>query len=278
VAGRRSGGLDDPLDASLDVARTPIGELRERLGDPARPRSPDALLGALRRDPRAGARELAERWARRRAAHRDDLRRVRRLFAHRQALVRAGARHVAGVDEAGMGPLAGPIVAGAVVLGERPRLPGLDDSKKLTAATRERLDGEIRAQAVAFAVAEVWPDEIARLNVYHAGLEAMRRAVVALGLAPDHVMVDARTIPGIAAPQTALVHGDAEDGSIAAASVLAKVHRDALMSELARRHPGYGFEHNRGYATADHLAALRRLGPSPVHRPSFAPVSQLAFF
>jgi ribonuclease HII len=203
---------------------------------------------------------------------------VRRLFARRRALVRDGARHVAGVDEAGMGPLAGPIVAGAVVLGERPELPGLDDSKKLTPAARERLDRQIREQAVAFAVAEVWPDEIARLNVYRAGLEAMRRAVVALGVVPDHLLVDARTIPGMTAAQTALVHGDAEDGSIAAASVLAKVHRDALMSELARRHPGYGFEHNRGYATADHLAALRRLGPSPVHRPSFTRVAQLDFF
>lgn len=267
-----------PGSGGLDVSGTPLEELRRRLGDPARRRCPDDLLGALRRDPRAGARDLAERWARRRAAHQEDRRRVRRLFARRRALVRAGARHVAGVDEVGMGPLAGPIVAGAVVLGERPALPGLDDSKKLTPAARERLDGEIRAQAVVFAVAEVWPDEIARLNVYRAGLEAMRRAVVALGLAPDHVMVDARTIPGIAAPQTALVRGDSEDGSIAAASVIAKVHRDAIMSELARRHPGYGFEHNRGYATADHLAALRRLGPSPVHRPSFAPVSQLAFF
>lgn len=270
-----------PPDGSIDageLAHLPLAALRTRLGDPASGRCPDALLAALRRDARAGARDLAERWARRRAAHREDLRRVRRLFARRRALARAGARHVAGVDEVGMGPLAGPIVAGAVVLGERPVLPGLDDSKKLAAATRQRLDRQIREQAVAFSLAEVWPDQIARLNVYHAGLEAMRRAVTGLGLAPDHVLVDARTIPGIAAPQTALVHGDSEDGSIAAASVLAKVHRDALMADLARRHPGYGFERNRGYATADHLAALRRLGPSPVHRPSFAPVSQLAFF
>jgi ribonuclease HII len=103
----------------------------------------------------------------------------------------------------------------------------------------------------------------------------MRRAVCALGVEPDHVLVDARTIPALSTPQTALVRGDARDGSIAAAAILAKVHRDALMGELARRHPGYGFERHMGYATADHLAALRRLGPSPVHRRSFAPVSQL---
>jgi len=259
----------------MDVSRTPLGELIRELGDPARSRAPQALLGALLRDARPGARRLAERWARRRCRWLAERRRVARLFALRARLARAGARLVAGVDEAGMGPLAGPIVAGAVILGERPELPGLDDSKKLPRAVRERLDREIRRQALAFAVAEVWPEEIERLNVYHAGLEAMRRAVRALGVEPDHVLVDARTIPALAAPQTALVHGDARDGSIAAASVLAKVHRDALMGELGRRHPGYGLERHMGYATADHLAALRRLGPSPVHRRSFAPVSQL---
>jgi len=262
----------------MDIAHTPLRELRARLGDPTRGRAPEALLSALQHDPRVGARALAQAWTQRRSVHETDRRRVRRLFARRRLLERAGARRVAGVDEAGMGPLAGPIVAGAVILGARPDLPGLDDSKKLPRTRREWLDLRIRAQAVAFAVAEVWPDEIERLNVYHAGLEAMRRAVVALGVQPDHVMVDARTIPGIAMRQTPLVHGDAEDGSIAAASVLAKVHRDAIMGELARRHPGYGFERNQGYGTADHLAALRRLGPSAVHRRSFRPVSQLGLF
>jgi ribonuclease HII len=259
----------------MDVSGTPLGELARELGDPARRRAPAALLAALRRDARPGARRLAERWARHRRRWLADRRRVARLFGLRARLARAGARLVAGVDEAGMGPLAGPIVAGAVILGERPELPGLDDSKKLPRAARERLAQEIRRQALACAVAEVWPEEIERLNVYRAGLEAMRRAVCALGVEPDHVLVDARTIPALSAPQTSLVRGDARDGSIAAASILAKVHRDALMGELARRHPGYGFERHMGYATADHLAALRRLGPSPVHRRSFAPVSQL---
>jgi ribonuclease HII len=259
----------------MDLSGTPLAELARELGDPARHRAPVALLAALRRDARPGAHRLAEQWAHRRRRALADRRRVARLFALRTRLARAGAPLVAGVDEAGMGPLAGPIVAGAVILGERPELPGLDDSKKLPRAARERLAREIRRQALACAVAEVWPEEIERLNVYHAGLEAMRRAVCALGLEPDHVLVDARTIPALSAPQTALVRGDSRDGSIAAASILAKVHRDALMGELARRHPGYGFERHMGYATADHLAALRRLGPSPVHRRSFGPVSQL---
>jgi ribonuclease HII len=170
------------------------------------------------------------------------------------------------------------VVAAAVVLPERVALPGLDDSKRLAPELRERLAAEIRAQALALALAEVWPDEIDRRNVYRAGLEAMRRAVLALPLAPDHVLVDARTIPGIAAEQTPLVGGDARDGSIAAASVVAKVHRDAIMVRLDGEFPGYGFAEHKGYATASHLAALRRRGPCPVHRRSFAPVSQLVLF
>jgi ribonuclease HII len=177
-----------------------------------------------------------------------------------------------------MGPLAGPVVAAAVVLPERVALRGLDDSKRVPAPERERLAAAIRDQALALAIGEVWPDEIRRLNVYRAGLEAMRRAVLALGTPPDHVLVDARTIPGIEAPQTPLVGGDARDGSIAAASIVAKVYRDALMVRLDADFPGYGFAEHKGYATASHLAALRRSGPCPLHRRSFAPVSQPSLF
>jgi ribonuclease HII len=120
---------------------------------------------------------------------------------------------------------------------------------------------------------EVCRDEIDRVNIFRAGLEAMRRAVWALGVPPDHVLVDARTIPGIRAPQTALIRGDSLDGSIAAASIVAKVHRDELMRRLGERYPGYGFARHKGYATREHLNALRRLGPSPAHRRSFAPVA-----
>ena len=122
------------------------------------------------------------------------------------------------------------------------------------------------------------PAEVDRLNVYRAGLEAMRRAVAALSRTPDHVLVDARTIPDLTAPQTPIVGGDASDGSIAAASILAKVHRDALMRRLDEQHPGYGFANHKGYATRAHLDALRRLGPCPIHRRSFAPVVQGVLF
>ena len=235
-----------------------------------------SLLKALRADPRRGAASLADRVERRRQARRAELRRMAGLMERRAALRADGARWVAGVDEVGMGPLAGPVVAGAVVLPDAVDLPGLDDSKKLSRVTRERLDLAIREQALAVAVAEVSPDEVDRLNVYHAGLAAMRRSVEALALRPDHVLVDARTIPGIALPQTGIKGGDALDASIAAASIVAKVYRDAAMQRLDATHPGYGFAAHKGYPTAEHLRALERLGPSPVHRRSFGPVAQLA--
>jgi ribonuclease HII len=175
-----------------------------------------------------------------------------------------------------MGPLAGPVVAVAVILPERVDLAGLKDSKQLAPRAREKLAARIREQALACSAGKVPPAEIDRLNIRRAGLEAMRRAVVGLGLAPDHVLVDAHTIPGVAVAQTAIVGGDACDGSIAAASIVAKVHRDAIMRHLDDRYPGYGFRQHMGYGTEQHLAALRRLGPSPVHRRSFAPVANAA--
>ncbi len=281
AAAARRGKAPRPAQRSrgpVSDRRERLDELRERAAASESSAALRRLAGRLRADPRAGARRVAEdcvRWAEELAAER---RRLAGLFARRARLLRAGARMIAGVDEVGVGPLAGPVVAGAVVFAERPWLPGLDDSKKLSATQRERLAGAIRAQAAAVAIAEVWPDEIDRLNVYRAALEAMRRAVVALAVAPDHVLVDARVIPGIAAAQTPLIGGDGRDGSIAAASIVAKVHRDALMDELDARHPGYGFARHKGYATGDHLAALRALGPSPLHRRSFTPVSQPRLF
>jgi len=253
----------------------PLALLEARAREASRPRELARLLRALRGDPRAGAAALAERVERRLAAARAERARVARLFVLRRRLRSAGAGHVAGVDEVGMGPLAGPVVAAAVILPDRVELPGLDDSKQLTRAARERLAAEIHAQAVALALGEVWPAELDRLNVYRAGLEAMRRAVAALSLAPDHLLVDARTVPGTDCAQTALAQGDARDGSIAAASIVAKVHRDAIMRRLEADHPGYGFARHMGYATREHLAALRRLGPCPMHRRSFQPCAQL---
>ncbi len=197
------------------------------------------------------------------------------LLRSERALWASGISRVAGVDEVGVGPLAGPVVAAAVVVPPEMRLRGVDDSKTLTRARREELAARIREQAVAISLGIVEVDEIDRLNIYHATLEAMRRAVVGLDVEPEHVVVDARTIPGIAMPQTALIKGDARSYSVAAASIVAKVARDRMMAELHAVHPQYGFADHAGYATAAHLAALERHGPCPAHRRSFSPVRQM---
>jgi ribonuclease HII len=258
-----------------DVAALSLSSLRARIRATEEDAELRRLAESLAADARAGARSLAAVAARRREVLRAERRRIARLFALRARLSRGGVARIAGVDEVGVGPLAGPVVAAAVVLPGHVDLPGLDDSKRLTPRARERLARAIHEQALEVSIGVVSPADVDRLNVYRAALEAMRRAVEGLSVAPDHVLVDARSIPGIGIAQTAIVGGDGIDGSIAAASIVAKVHRDAVMVRLSGRYPGYGFEQHKGYPTPDHLAALQRLGASPEHRRSFAPVAQL---
>lgn len=181
---------------------------------------------------------------------------------------------VAGVDEVGRGPLAGPVVAAAVILPATGFPEGMTDSKRLTPAARERLAAAIHACALV-GVAEVSPDELDRLNIHHATLAAMARAVAALPVLPGHVLVDGRFVPPVAPPATALVKGDGISLSIAAASIVAKVHRDALMAQAAESHPHYGWQRNKGYPSPEHLRALAEHGVTPLHRRSFAPVARL---
>jgi ribonuclease HII len=188
----------------------------------------------------------------------------------------AGIARLAGVDEAGVGSLAGPVVAAAVVLSPSDPVTEADDSKALERGERERLDGEIRRRALAVSVGEASLAEIATFNVYHAGLLAMRRAVLGLEPAAEMLLVDARTIPDVGVPQEGYVKGDARSCSIGAASIVAKVHRDGLMRELAVAVPGYGFDRHAGYATPEHLDALRTLGPSPVHRAGWQALAEHA--
>ncbi|MEQ5800849.1 ribonuclease HII [Halomonas sp. H10-9-1] len=186
---------------------------------------------------------------------------------------------LAGVDEVGRGPLVGSVVAAAVILDPTCPIPGLGDSKTLSARRRELLDGEIRAKALAFAVAEASPGEVDELNIFHATHLAMRRAIDALAPAAEYLLVDGNRLPGHHVPGQAVVKGDARHAAIAAASILAKVARDAQMLALDARHPDYGFARHKGYPTREHLAALERLGPLPEHRRSFGPVKrQLALF
>ncbi len=189
----------------------------------------------------------------------------------------AGLVRVAGVDEVGMGPLAGPVVAAAVVFGaDHEPLRGIADSKLLPGPAREAAAAAIRATAIGIGLGVVEAEEIDRLNIYQAGLQAMRRAVAALPMPPEHVVVDARHIPDLAVPQTRYVRADAIVYSVAAASIIAKVHRDGLMHALDVVYPAYGFARHVGYATREHLRALAEHGPTPLHRRSFAPCAAAA--
>lgn len=187
-----------------------------------------------------------------------------------------GYTRVAGVDEAGLGPLAGPVVAAAVVFAPgATRALDVDDSKRLTARRREELEKQIREEALAVGCGVVEVDELDRIGVYQAGHEAMRRALESIEPAADYALVDARTVPGVEFGQSAYTKADTFVYSVASASIIAKVTRDEMMRDLDRRYPGYDFGRHMGYGTAAHLAALEKLGPSPVHRRSFAPIRRL---
>jgi ribonuclease HII len=189
-------------------------------------------------------------------------------------------RLIAGVDEVGRGPLAGPVVAAAVILDARRPIEGLRDSKKLTPRQRLRLAGEIRRNSLCFALAAAGEHEVDELNVLQASLVAMRRAVLRLRIVPEHIIVDGNRRPSFDASEArysveARIRGDETVPSVSAASIIAKVCRDRLMQRLDRRYPGYGFASNFGYPTRVHIESLRRLGPCPIHRRSFGPVREV---
>ncbi len=223
-------------------------------------------------DPRAAVVRLVARWRRRREAAAAEERRLEELYRYERALYGQGRRLVAGVDEAGRGPLAGPVVVGAVILPPSCRLPGLDDSKKLTAGEREDLYERIKATAVAVSHVVVGVEDIDRLNIYQATVQGMYAAVAGLAPAPEAVLVDAVPLKFLTVPHRSIIGGDALSASIAAASVIAKVERDRIMTALDAEYPAYGFAKHKGYGTPEHLAALRVSGPCAIHRRSFAPV------
>ena len=187
----------------------------------------------------------------------------------------AAAVSICGVDEAGRGPLAGPVYAAAVILVPARAIKGLKDSKLLSAEQRELLARAVIEQALAYAIAQASVEEIDRLNILQASLLAMRRAVEALGRRPDEAWIDGNQCPGLSCPERAIVSGDRLHAVISAASVLAKTARDAEMRRLHERYPQYGFDQHKGYGTADHLQCLDRHGPCEIHRRSFEPVRRL---
>lgn len=200
----------------------------------------------------------------------------RDLWSFERSLRAQGVGRVAGVDEAGRGPLAGPVVAAAVIFPEGFTHPLIDDSKRLNPRRREELVGVITGAAIAWSVAESSESEIDEINILQATLRAMERALAGLQAAPDHVLVDGVALPSLRVPGAAVVGGDRGVACIAAASILAKVHRDRLMTQHHGRWPAYGFSANKGYGTPLHLAALSEHGPCPIHRRSFRPVRERA--
>ncbi|HLA09371.1 MAG TPA: ribonuclease HII [Pyrinomonadaceae bacterium] len=254
--------------------KKPIPELKTIFLDRGRA-VPKGLLEALEADTRQGAKQLAKKILERYRANRSEGQRLHSLLRFEIELWEQGYDLIAGVDEAGMAPLAGPVVAGAVILPKNYKLRGLNDSKQiLDESKREELAEQIKADAVCWSVGFAEVDEIDRINIYHAGLLAMQRAFQGLSCVPDFVLVDARRIPHCPRPQRGIIRGDALSASIAASSIIAKTTRDAHMLELDRVYEGYGFASHKGYPTPEHCRVLRELGALPIHRRSFARVRQ----
>jgi ribonuclease HII len=258
-----------------DLLSKSIPELRELFLERLRP-VPKGLLEALEVDTRQGAHHLAKRIRGRYRTNRSEGQRLHTLLRFEIELWAQGYSLVAGVDEAGMAPLAGPVVAGAVILPQNYKLRGLNDSKKiLDHEMREELAAQIKQDAVCWSYGFAEVEEIDRINIYHAGLLAMHRAVQGLTCLPDFVLVDARRIPQCPSPQRGIIHGDALSASIAAASIIAKTTRDAHMLELDTLYAGYGFASHKGYPTPEHCRALKDLGALPIHRRSFGRVREV---
>jgi len=227
------------------------------------------ILRKLQRDRRIGAQKLYRKLKRQVDLEQKEEARLDAMFHFEQLLWSRGLQRVAGVDEVGVGPMAGPVVAAAVVFAPGTRVDGVDDSKRLRPDVRESLDVKIRAVASGIGIGVVEPEEVDRLNVYHAGIKAMRIAVESLNDPPEYLLVDSRSISGLSQPQNSLTGGDGISFSIACASIVAKVFRDRLMVEMDRLFPGYSFAQHKGYCTPTHQDAVRRLGTCPIHRSSF---------
>jgi len=240
-----------------------------------RRRVPKGLLEALEVDRRQGAHQLARRIRERYRENRSEGQRLHFLLRFEIELWSQGFGMIAGVDEAGMAPLAGPVVAGAVILPQNYKLRGLNDSKKiLDPEKRDELAQQIKQDALCWSAGIAEVEEIDKINIYHAGLLAMQRAVQGLTSQPDFILVDARKIPNCQTPQRGIIRGDALSASIAAASIIAKTTRDALMIELDQVYSGYGLATHKGYPTPEHCRTLKTLGALPIHRRSFARVRE----
>ena len=257
-------------DAATELSEMTIAQIRAQV---AEWESGDPGWALLEKDRRVGVRRLVVERRRRDAREQAESQRRERLMHFERHLWAQGVRRVAGVDEAGRGCLAGPVVAAAVVLSPDCVIAKIDDSKKLSRTQRETLYEEIAAKALAVGIGQVEAEEIDKLNILQASLKAMRLALENLRPPPDQVLIDGHLPARSPYPEQAIIDGDARSLSIAAASIVAKVHRDRLMCECDARYPEYGFAAHKGYGSAAHLAALGAHGPCPLHRRSFGPVA-----
>jgi len=249
-----------------DISKMSVGEIRSLL---TREGADKSLLSLLEEDPRVGVKALAKQVGRHLMKEQAEKKRLEGLLSFERRLWGEGRVHVAGVDEAGRGPLAGPVVSAAVILPQGLLLSGLDDSKKLTPQKREELFDLIYQGAVSVGIGMADEDEIDRAGILEATFKAMKKAIAALAVVPDHILVDGMEIPGENVLQTGIVKGDGRSLSIAAASVVAKVTRDRMMIEYDKLFPVYGFARHKGYGTREHIRALEKYGPCRIHRRSF---------
>lgn len=252
----------------MDIERMSIARIKEMV------RESDAkgkikMIEAMEGDRRVGVRAIASRLRTGIDEQKKEIDRINAMKSFEREWYVRGAKYIAGIDEVGRGPLAGPVYAGAVVFARDTIIEGVNDSKKLSAAKRQMLSAKIRERAVAYAVGYCDERTIDRINILNATFEAMKMAVINLSVRPDVLLIDAVRIPGLEIPQVPIVKGDSLSFSIAAASIIAKVERDRVMDEYDRIYPNYNFAHNKGYGTEEHMDAIRRFGPCPIHRKSF---------
>lgn len=262
-AEEQEGGLSDMKAMTITEVKQWLAERKEL--------TPDEQAH-IQADSRSGVQNAYKQWQRARAREKADYMRWQEMSVMEQELWAQGYKYIAGVDEVGRGPLAGPVVTAAVILPADFYLPGLNDSKKVPAARREMMYEAIMEGALAISLASNDSQVIDESNIYQATLAAMREAVLNLSPAPQITLNDAVIIPGLAIEQKKIIGGDGKSISIAAASIIAKVERDRMMKAYDEQYPGYGFAANMGYGTAEHLAGLRKLGPCPIHRLSFGGV------
>lgn len=252
----------------MDLAKMTIKEMEKVFQQPTLPAE---FLAACRADGRQAAARLVRRYEK----EQQERQRVERLYHYEYACQEQGMEYIAGVDEAGRGPLAGPVVVAAVILPLGLFLPRLNDSKKLSPKVRDALYDQIRDQAIAVGTAIIDEKTIDRINIYQATINGMYDAVFSLQPQPQKVLIDAVHLDRLPMPSLSIIKGDAKSASIAAASIIAKVTRDRLMDAYDKEYPVYGFARHKGYGTAEHVAAIRRYGPCPLHRQSFEPIRSL---